>query len=274
MCRETAQILILIISTQAKDMKTSKSKLYSIKAIESGKYIELYGYELKQVKKLEKSVNEKAVRKIKVKIDELNYVRENRTIIRTKNNLKRLINANIGQYNTKDKFITLTFKEFKSRDEVEYCFKLFNQRLKMKYRGFKYKYIAVIERGTKGTKRLHLHCLFFGLPYIPQSDFEAIWKYGHVDMRAIAKYEDVANYILKYVQKTLYDGSYIGKGKKFYFTSKGLIKPQEYYLTNSEFEKFLENRRLKLVYENEFENPYTGKVRYQKLKKEDIRKES
>lgn len=102
------------------------------------------------------------------------------------------------------------------------CFKNFNKRLRYAYKDFDYQYIAIIEKGTRNTKRLHLHCLFF--------EFFNIWAYGTVDMKAINNYNDVASYILKCVSRTLEDCHYIGKGKKFYITSMKLKQPKELLL--------------------------------------------
>ena len=178
--------------------------------------------------------------------------------------LKRLINANVGRYPETDKFITLTFKDFKSREQVLEDFRNFNRRLSDKYHD--YKYIAVIERGTKGTKRLHLHCLFFGLPYVPQKEFQSIWNYGGIDMRAIEKYDDVANYIMKYVKKTLEDGSYIPKGKKFYTHSKGMYEPEEYYFTVEEYINFMKDKNCEELYRSSYSDEYRGNIEYIKSK--------
>ncbi|WP_253643548.1 hypothetical protein [[Clostridium] innocuum] len=145
-------------------------------------------------------------------------------------------------------------------------FKAFNRRLKKIY--CDYKYIAVIERGSKGTERLHIHCLFFGLPYIPYETISEIWRYGHVDIRAIDEHGDVAGYILKYVEKTLTDDSYIPKGKKFYFTSQGLKQPKELYLVRKEFQGYIQTMDLQSVCHYEYLNIYDGDtVKYEKLLK-------
>lgn len=261
-------------------IKTSETKRivdivsYSYKIIESGSIIEIYQYKNERHKlireksagtKLKKTKNNK---KEVVKIKE-DYQRKEQTVFETKRRLKRLINANVGQYETKDKFITLTFKDFLTRDEVIKCFKNFNKRLRYAYKDFDYQYIAVIEKGTRNTKRLHLHCLFFGLPYIPVIEFVNIWAYGTVDMKAINNYNDVASYILKYVSKTLEDCHYIGKGKKFYITSMKLKKPKELLLKEKEIEKYLCSIETKTLFETDFNSLYVGQVHYMKLRLEE-----
>ena len=111
---------------------SDKFKPYTDKVYESGAIIETYSYENMHFKKLIKSKDIAKPKKEKKKANG-DYKREHRTIIRTKNRLKRLINTNIKQYNEKDKFITFTFSEFQERDEVARKFKAFNRRFKKIY---------------------------------------------------------------------------------------------------------------------------------------------
>lgn len=270
-----------VATTYLDNIKTTETNLrvyykpYDYRIIKSGDIIESYKYshtrykriidkgsidkEKKQTKKRDKTKNRKT-------LNDKKYKRDIQTIYNTKRKLKRLINANVGQYEPyKDKFITLTFKEYSTREQVIQSFKLFNKRLRYQYKEYPYQYIMIIERGTRGTKRLHIHCLFFGLPYIPIETFRKIWEYGNVDMKAIKKYGDVANYILKYVEKTLQDDSYIAKGKKFYITSMHLKKPQSLYLTEEESKIFLRNKEgLNLIYQTDFHSLFVGHVHYDK----------
>lgn len=257
-----------------------KVQEYSYKVILSGDIIELYKYEEIRYKKIimnadllkkEKIItfnNEQEIDKEKGK-DIYSHKRDPETIRETRRRLKRSINANVNQYlPMKDKFITLTFEEMLTRDEVVKCFKLFNKRLRYKYNEYKYQYIAVIEKGTKGTKRLHLHCLFFGLPYIPVLEFREIWVYGNVDMKAIKNYNDVAGYVLKYIEKTLSDDNYIPKGKKFYISSMNLKKSKELYLDEEKIVIFLEKYKenTKTLFETDFTSLFVGKGHYTKKK--------
>jgi len=255
--------------------KVIEIQKYDYKIVVSGDIIEVYKYSNEQYKTKnldiliiqEKSKdNHKHIEQDTAQ-ESKDYKRSIETIYATRRRLKNLINANVNQYKPmKDKFITLTFKEELNRDEVIKCFKLFNKRLRYKYSKYEYQYIAVIERGTKNTKRLHMHCLFFGLPYIPVIEFRAIWDYGNVDMKALKNYGDVANYILKYVEKTLRDTTYIPKGKKLYITSMHLKKPINLFLTEELALKYLSIIPNKLIYEKYYNSIYVGNFRYQKLK--------
>lgn len=255
-------------------MRKSSFSPYNVKVIVSGDVVEIYDYENEQYKKcledvevteeLETESDVKTATKLQSTPD-VNYKRKDRTIARTKRNLKRLIESNVRQYEQQDKFISLDFAQYLNRDEVINCFRQFNKRLKYNYPKYDYQYIAIIERGGNGTQRLHLHCLFFGLPFINIYTFQKIWKYGNVDMESI-KDGNVANYVLKYVEKTLEDGSYIPRGAKFYLSSKGLKKPEEMFMSYEQLEEFMkENHDKVMVYNNEYDSDYVGKFKYYKL---------
>ncbi|MCR0201003.1 hypothetical protein MKC79_09800 [[Clostridium] innocuum] len=257
-------------------MKKSKFELYNIKVIVSGDVVEIYRYEDERYKKLssdeiedtqEAVVESDSKTKTQSQAVKSNgdYKRRAEHIARTKRNLKRLIESNTNQYSEKDKFITLDFSKYLSRDDVVYRFKQFNKRLRRKYPNYDYQYIAIIERGGNGTQRLHLHCLFFGLPFINIYTFQKLWKYGNVDMEAV-KDGNVANYVLKYIEKTLEDGSYIPKGANFYLASRGLKKPVESYMTYEQFSEFItENPDKVIVYANEYDSEFVGRFEYYKM---------
>lgn len=267
-------------------------KEYQYKVVVSGDITEIYAYDEELLKKLEddeKAKSKIAKKKIKVEliedeeksdlitasesmnalakqIDDEFYEKRKANVNRTKLKLKRIIYANVGQYRFREKFITLTFKEYKERDDVVYCFKKFKQRWKDIYKNM-FEYIAIIERGTEGTKRLHLHIVAFGLDYISQSDLEKIWKYGFVDIRQVSDTEGAIDYVLKYVEKTL-DGNYIMKGKKFYFTSMGLKKPNVMYLDIEEVLNLVNHHDIgDEAYSFDFESDYVGRCIYTKYKR-------
>ncbi len=75
------------------------------------------------------------------------------------------------------------------------------RRFKYKY-DKQFQYIAVIERGTLGTKRLHLHIICFDLPYINVRELQKVWKYGRIDQKVVKNME-VVSYMTKYIEKNL-----------------------------------------------------------------------
>lgn len=271
-------------------MGNQRYKFYTSKVVQSGSITEIYRYEHSQFKKIQNEENKRPRKKDEIKKhsnkkehknndknnDKNNtiktniYKREEKTIYRTKRNLKRLIYANINQRKETDKFITLTFKDKPTREDVFMKFKRFNGRLRKLYPNIDFQFISVLERGSKGTKRLHLHCLYFGLPYIKQKQLQDIWQYGIVNVKRVSDYYDVAKYVTKYLSKTYSDIDYIPMGKKAYTTSRGLNKPNEMYMNDDEYVVYLkdkvENKHIEYLYKNTYNNEYVGKYEYYKLK--------
>lgn len=268
------------IHTYETQQSEKEKKIYKHKLINCGGIFEVYSYNRDKQIDVEQDDKKEIIEvkdvdtgeKQEEQDNESEYHRKISTIYRTRTNLKRLINSNVGQYKEKDKFITLTFADYLERDEVIHRFKLFQKRLRRRYSDFEY--ISIIERGTKGTERLHLHTLFFGLPYIKANEFADLWQYGTIDIKALEDYNEVANYVLKYIEKTLTEDNYIPKGKKFYITSKNLIRPDITYLTDEELEIFIsENSDKACVYETTLMNKATLENfeyrKYRKLHKKD-----
>ena len=257
-------------------------KIYDVKIVRSGNIIEIYKYKKLQIKNtkdkknLKNTVsstesslsNEKKVKSHNSENNKLNFTRFETSILRSKRMIRRLIDANVNQYNETDKFVTLTFKEKDmnklTRDYVFYSLKEFMRKMYDMYG--KFEYIAVIEKGETGTKRLHLHLVCFGLKYLHQTKLQKIWSKGIVDIRKIEVFENssysISSYMTKYISKTL-SGDYIPQGKKFYSTSRGLKKPLEDYLTIGEYEK-IEGDLGKEVFKVDCENYYVGKFEYLK----------
>ena len=142
-------------------------------------------------------------------------------------------------------------------------FKKFIQRLKYHYGYFKY--LAVVEFQKSGA--IHYHMLSdFG--YIEHSDLEKIWENGFVWINDLLKsnngkpVDNVGAYIVKYMDKDILDARLMGK--KAYFTSKNLKKPEIIYENLSLidcFEKYnLEGDNL--IFSNKFFSKENGIVSY------------
>lgn len=256
-------------------------KRYNFKVIKCGNITEIYAYEIDQFKTLkvleiesEEEVKQaeelvkksKEIKSVSVvhQLDE-DYVRRKETINQIKKKLKRLVNSNVGQYNCSDKFLTLTFEgEPPTREEVVHRFKMFTKKFRRIYND-KFEYIGVIERGENGTQRLHMHVICFNLPYIDKTELEEIWGYGYIDIQEIDEVGGVADYMVKYIDKTL-EGNYVPKGKRFYFPSRGLKKPIEYFLDDDNIDDFADDHNLdNLAYEFQFDSQFVGHVRYMKF---------
>src|SRR5690625_6245854 len=90
------------------------------------------------------------------------------SLSRTIRNLRRTINANVGQWGDYfPKFMTLTFKQnIKDHKTANDEFKKFIQRLNYRVTGQKravLKYTAVVERQRR--EAIHYHVIFYNLPY-------------------------------------------------------------------------------------------------------------
>lgn len=271
-----------------------ESKKYNFKVIKSGEITEIYAYENCRIKNIfneDDEINKQALKnkylmksktgevdrqlssgQEEIEIDGEVYKRLLVNVYRTRRDLKRLINANIGQHAYKEKFLTLTFDRDVTRDEALDEFKKFNKRMRYYYGD--YEYIGVIELTEK--MRIHFHIIMFGLDFIRKKEVQATWRNGWVKINAVDDYYDLANYIVKYIEKTLTEENFIDKHKKFYFNSKKLLKPVEVLYEDQEVEQlqeFLEETSY-MISEYEYDSEHVGYVKYYKFKKIKVRGEN
>lgn len=195
--------------------------------------------------------------------------KSNRQMIlrRNKSLLRRLMNANMGQYKEVDKFMTLTFRtdvlEVKKADKE---LTDFMKRLKY-HTQVDFEYLGVREKQNKYNRgAIHYHIVFFGLPFVPFKQLLMIWNKGNEYMDEsnasglnikglhekgsddLSGFETITTYMSKYFMKQLEEDDFL-KGHKTIIKSHGLKKPVE-----QEFEQeidvehcsfgitFLENR--------------------------------
>ena len=230
---------------------------YRRKIIQSGAYIELYEYELPQRrdftrKKKEDSIsrsNEQEPKSLEKRGDSIN---------RTRTEIRRIINCNLDF----SKFYTLTFKE--NVMDVSVANRHFNKFImRMTYRFEGLKYICVIEFQKRGAVHYHFLC---NLPFVESSEIEKVWGFGFIKIRRIKHVTNLGAYFCKYLQKDMKDERLFNRKK--YFCSKNLERPTEVY-DNDVVEKLIklyELESLKTEWESEFENEYTGKVKYRQFK--------
>lgn len=271
---------------------------YCYKAVRSGKHVELYiFYDMVFKRRTEKSkeltelinswditTNEKDIQSKEngddgmfevindqELIKEANMKKNDISLKRSQRRLKRLINANVGQYEQVDKFLTLTFPHLRDRDKACRAFKTFAQNLRRHY-GEEIQYIAVmeiqdgsrLEDPSKATNDIHFHVLLFNCPYIPQEIIQnKLWKHGIVDIRKIENYNDIAGYLADYLSK---DKVLAVRGKRSYFPSRGLKKPvEEVSMDEKMIFDILKNQNNEIQYVNEFIVDRVGRVGYIKL---------
>ena len=163
------------------------------------------------------------------------------SINRAKANVRRLVNSNAHKWVNSDGqsylpiFITLTFKnDIKDLKYASDCFKTAIQRLNYFVSGGSKKhilhYIAITEFQDKNRDGvIHYHVLFFNLPFIKQiyDEIKRIWRHGNVNVKSVRQVKNLGYYMVKYMSKNLTDGRL--KGRKKYFSSKGLKKSQTLY---------------------------------------------
>lgn len=203
-------------------MATGKGKprYEDIKLVANGHVLEVYRYQKgvcvghdgngggRRSKDEEKSEREEEIRKTSSR--------------KARNEVRRQVLANFTE---RSKFITLTFRDGAVKDitDVQECnkaFKKFIQRLRYKYKGFKY--LAVIEFQDKNDRgAVHYH-MISDLPYIPNKDLTDIWRNGHVRINDIRHVDNVGAYMVKYMLKDVNDERL--KGNKAYLSSRGLAK--------------------------------------------------
>jgi len=129
------------------------------KLIQAGDIIEIYEYSEGYVKGYTLTENE--INKRKGSKGDTDTDSRERSLKRAKANLRRLINANVGQYGKefKAKFLTLTFREnVQNIKQANYEFNKFIKRLNYRLYGTKkvnLKYTTVIEFQKRGA--IHYH---------------------------------------------------------------------------------------------------------------------
>lgn len=150
---------------------------------------------------------------------------------RTIRRLRMLINANFSG-GPNELFITLTYADnVRDLGKVYRDFVVFFKRLKRRYKGYKFEYIAVVEPQERGA--WHLHVLIkadVGNLYIPNEDIADMWGQGFTQTKRLEQVDNVGAYLSAYL--TDMDGV---KGKRLHYyppfaniyrTSRGIKKPQ------------------------------------------------
>ena len=200
--------------------------------------------------------------------------------------LRRKIDNNLHAWGEKPKFITLTYSY--QEEDRERSYKHFKEFIKkLNYHMAKtfdqkkkqwLKWVAVIEHQKNG--RIHYHTLFFNLPFVKFETFDKCWTYGRYDLKAVDTSKDnrkLIKYLLKYIvkeqaednEKSIKEGKLIAENKRFYLSSKGLLKEKEVLLTGDE-EELLKSiiGDYDLQFEKSFNNKFTGEVMYKQYYKD------
>ena len=212
------------------------------KIVYSGDVVEVYEYDKGYLKGYTLTENEINNRKINNRtssesgLDADSSDSRERSLRRAKKNLRRLINANVGQYGKEftAKFLTLTFKDnVKDLNKANYEFKKFIQRLNYYCFGVKknnLKYTCVIEFQERGA--IHYHVIIYNMPYVKANDIANVWGNGFIKINKIDDIDNVGAYVAEYLgQAEKGQGHDVAddrlQGKKSYFSSRGLFRPVE-----------------------------------------------
>lgn len=215
--------------------------------------------------------------KEKWKEEFLNYevgqdVRNKSSFYRSKTKAKRIIFCNAWRwYKNNGKpylpfFLTLTFGEnIKNLKTANRIFSKFIQRLNYLI-GYEYahlQYIGIPEFQERGA--IHYHVILFNFPYIKNRVYKTIrelWGEGRIDLRKVTSMNTLINYLSKYMVKEAEDGRLAGK--KRYFVSKKIQKP---LVIDDPYASLVISDKLtnRLIFENEFEAPYIGTVKYKQF---------
>lgn len=184
---------------------------YTTKTIISGKHIQVYQYSTPikigfQSKRLDYSKSDKTVK-------------SDKSLYRTRNQIKNIIDSNTTQYS---KFITFTYaKNMQDREKCINDFHNFKRRYKKHYKKA-IKYIAVLEQQKRGA--YHIHMILFEDQKLSYIDLKRLWKQGSVDLKKIDSSDNLGLYLMKYITKDM-----ISINNKSFFKSPNLKKPfQEY----------------------------------------------
>lgn len=240
---------------------TSKQKKYTVKSILCGNYTQFYFYPSTKLKKFDQDGLSKGG----------GYSRreeegsiEYKNLVRSKNNMARLVMANYDKFKT---FITLTFAE--NITDIKYANSVFNDwtsNIKKRVKS-DFVYIAVPEFQKRGAIHYHL------LTNIDYTDFKVLckdekklysptshdwqigrgvlsWSKGYSMAKDITSDEyDIIGYMSKYMMKD-FDNRLFGN-RRYLYSAHGLKKPTEKYLDMDnendveEIEKILYNSSIR-----------------------------
>lgn len=244
---------------------------YNKKIVRTSSYIEIWEYEKpifssdkiamidENVEQLE-SKKEKSKRR---KFDELTddeqknrLERMRKTRLEAKWKLLRIVDCN---FDNKTSFLTLTTKKnVQDRDEFNSLLKTFIKRFNyhiFNTKKSKLKYCATLERQKRGS--YHAHILLFEVPYVPHDKLLTLWRHGAVRINKVDvdSKENRGRYCAKYFEKGIGQELLESFGKKAFYSSRNLKKPEVLkFFTFEETEDIIKHNEV--LYETE----YSGKI--------------
>jgi hypothetical protein len=188
--------------------------------------------------------------------------RKDFSIKRTRDHIRRIVNANSAGKEFRPIFITYTFAEnVQNLGQANSIWTVFSRRFN-RYVGYNLKYLCVVEFQKRGA--IHYHVVYFDLVYIPKIKVvvSSLWGKGFVKIIAIRKVQNLGAYVSKYLQKGVIDKRLCGK--KAYFISRGLIMPE--CIRDEDQIDLLLSRLPPPLFQNTFESERYGTVKYSTIK--------
>jgi len=201
---------------------------------------------------------------------------KNREIVlyRARNEVRRLINANVYRYIDEmcniiaPVFLTLTFAEnITSITLANKEFRKFIKRL-----GYyvardqsHLKYVAVPEFQKRGA--VHYHLVMFNLPFIKTKVIADIWNHGFIKINTINNVSNIGAYVSKYRTKAEDTKDKLA-GQKCYLSSHDLCQPYEIKLLTGSPEARILLEEIKTaytpgsIYYNENDSEHYGIIKY------------
>lgn len=193
---------------------------YGMKVIQSGKVLEVYDYKISVKTGFSGGKGGRKKDDDFIKSEEVEVNRE-KVLKRARRDLRRIVNSNVAE---NSKFLTLTFAEnITDVKSANYEFNKFIKRLNYNLK-FKVLYSAVIEFQKRGA--VHYHVILYNVPQkLDMKVLRELWGNGFIKVNKIDHVDNVGAYICKYMTKC--DDEKKLRGKKMYFNSRGLKKPEE-----------------------------------------------
>lgn len=195
---------------------------YNKKIVVSGKMIEVYEYK--------NPIYYEKPKKQFVRQNRINEIDEKRkkelqrkSSIRAKRDLTRIIYCNVEEGS---KFLTLTYKNnIMGLDIANNEFKKFIKRLNYKY-GLNLKYTVVVEFQERGA--IHYHAVLYNLTQrVEPNELATIWGNGFIKINEIQNTYDDIEKVKNYMLKDIMKNDIRLMGRKRYFNSRGIKRPEE-----------------------------------------------
>lgn len=244
---------------------TNNMKKIPNKLIISGNWVEAFFYESPHFKRNDSPFIERVAHmpRPRAKWDDLNInkVRSDFSLNRTKSNIRRIVNSNTDF----SKFVTLTFKEnITTLSEANKYFNFFTQKLRSCF-GESLKYLAIPEFQKRGAVHYHL---LINIPYVKKETLAEIWGHGFVQINRIDNVKNLGSYVSKYLKKSVADSRLFGR--RAYFASQNIARPEIYtsysYAKQSDLVDVWDSicqKNPQLEHQAEYDSTYQGLIRYE-----------